>query len=98
MVNSNKEDYRFDSTYDDDIYRIDTTKLNNKWYNDPNFDDDGLHLITFDKIPLNAIKLIYKGSFTLDESINIQNPQADEYNDIFVDGENWQDYFDINNY
>ena len=86
MVNSNKEDYRFDSTYDDDIYRIDTTKLNNKWYNDPNF-DDGLHLITFDKIPLNAIKLIYKGSFTLDESINIQNPQTDEYNDIFVDGE-----------
>lgn len=87
VVNSNKEDYRFDSTYDDDIYRIDTTKLNNKWYNDPNFDDDGLHLITFDKIPLNAIKLIYKGSFTLDESINIQNPQTDEYNDIFVDGE-----------
>ena len=86
VVNSNKEDYRFDSTYDDDIYRIDTTKLNNKWYNDPNF-DDGLHLITFDKIPLNAIKLIYKGSFTLDESINIQNPQTDEYNDIFVDGE-----------
>ena len=68
MVNSNKEDYRFDSTYDDDIYRIDTTKLNNKWYNDPNF-DDGLHLITFDKIPLNAIKLIYKSSFTLDESL-----------------------------
>ena len=53
------------------------TKLNNKWYNDPNF-DDGLHLITFDKIPLNSIKLIYKGSFTLDESINIQ---TDEYND-----------------
>ena len=63
VVNSNKEDYRFDSTYDDDIYRIDTTKLNNKWYNDPNFDSDGLHLITFDKIPLSAIKLIYKGSF-----------------------------------
>ena len=85
-VNSNKEKYVWDSTYDDDIYRIDTTKLNNKWYNDPNF-NDGLHLITFDKIPLNAIKLIYKGSFTLDESINIENPQTDEYNDIFVDGE-----------
>lgn len=87
VVNSNKEGYRFNSTYDDDIYRIDTTKLNNKWYNDPNFGSDGLHLITFDKIPLNVIKLIYKGSFTLDESINIQNPQTDEYNDIFVDGE-----------
>ena len=85
-VNSdNKQDW-WDSTYDDDIYKIDTTNLNNKWYNDPNFDDN-LHLITFDKIPLNAIKLIYKGSFTLDESINIQDPQTDEYNDIFVDGE-----------
>ena len=86
VVNSNKDDYRFDSTYDDDIYRIDTTKLNNKWYNDPNF-DDGLHLITFDKITLNSIKLIYKGSFALDESINIENPQTDEYNDIFVNDE-----------
>ena len=32
-----------------------------------------LNLITFDNIPTSAIKLIYKGSFTLDESINIQN-------------------------
>ena len=54
VVNSNKEDYRFDSTYDDDIYRIDTTKLNNKWYNDPNF-DDGLHLITF--LPTNFVPI-----------------------------------------
>jgi hypothetical protein len=65
VVNDNKDDYRFNSTYDDDIYRIDTSKINNKWYNDPNF-DDCLHLITFDKIPLIAIKLIYKGSFKLE--------------------------------
>jgi hypothetical protein len=32
----NKDDW-FDSTYDDDIYQIDTSKLKNKWYNDPNF-------------------------------------------------------------
>lgn len=61
-VNSNKDNYVWDSTYDDDIYKIDTTKLNNKWYNDPNFDSDGIHIITFDKIPLNAIKMIYKGT------------------------------------
>lgn len=61
VVNSNKENYRFDSTYDDDIYIIDTTKLDNKWYNDPNF-NDSLHLITFDKIPLDSIELIYKGT------------------------------------
>jgi len=87
VVNDNEENYRFDSTYDDDIYRIDTSKLNNKWYNDPNFESDGLHLITFDKIPLSSIKLIYKGNFTLDESINIENSNPDSYNDIFVDGE-----------
>jgi len=68
VVNSNKEKYFWDSTYDDDIYRIDTSKLNNKWFNDPNFDSDGIHLITFERIPLNSIELIYKGSFSLDES------------------------------
>jgi GNAT superfamily N-acetyltransferase len=87
VANSNKKKYFWDSTYDDDIYQIDTTKLNNKWYNDPNFDSDGLHLITFENIPLNSIKLIYKGSFSLDESIKIENPSTDEYNDIIVDGE-----------
>ena len=52
----------WDSTYDDDIYRINTTKLNNTWYNDPNFDEDGIHIITFESIPRNPIKLIYKGT------------------------------------
>lgn len=61
VVNSNKENYRFDSTYDDDIYIIDITKIDNKWYNDPNF-NDSLHLITFERIPLESIKLIYKGT------------------------------------
>ena len=32
----NKNDW-FDSTYDDDIYQIDTTTLKNKWFADPNF-------------------------------------------------------------
>ena len=96
VVNSNKENYRFDSTYDDDIYRIDTTKLNNKWYNDPNF-DDGLHLITFDKIPLNSIKLIYKGSFTLDESINIENNKIEKLADDFINHFTDNSNFNINN-
>lgn len=61
-VNSdNKEDW-WDSTYDDDIYKIDTTNLNNKWYNDPNFDLEDKRIITFENIPPNSIKLIYKGS------------------------------------
>jgi hypothetical protein len=61
-VNSdNKKDW-WNSTFDDDIYRIDTTKLKNKWYVDPNFDLKDHRIITFEKIPLNAIKLIYKGT------------------------------------
>jgi hypothetical protein len=61
-VNSdNKKDW-FDSTYDDDIYRIDTTNLKNKWYVDPNFDLEDKRIITFKRIPLSSIELIYKGT------------------------------------
>lgn len=61
-VNSdNKEDW-WDSTYDDDIYKINTTKLTNKWYNDPNFDLDDNRIITFENIPIDSIELIYKGN------------------------------------
>jgi len=63
-VNSNDSKDWWDSTYDDDIYKIDTSKLNNKWYNDPNFDIEDDRIITFEPIPLNAIKLIHKGSGT----------------------------------
>ena len=59
----NKKDW-FDSTYDDDVYQIDTTKINNKWLLDPNFtwEKSPKYIITFDNIPLSAIKLVYKGS------------------------------------
>lgn len=59
-TNSDNEKDWFDSLYDDDIYQIDTTKIKNKWFLDPNF--NLMHIITFDSIPLSAIKLIYKGS------------------------------------
>lgn len=62
---TNSEDKKiwFDSTYDDDIYRIDTITLNNKWYLDPNFGmEDNPYIITFESIPTKAIKLIYKGT------------------------------------
>lgn len=61
-VNTNKADYVWDSTYDDDIYRIDTGSLGNKWYHDPNFSSDGIHMITFEAIPKDALELTYKGS------------------------------------
>ncbi len=61
-VNSEDKNDWWDSTYDDDIYRIDTTNLSNKWYNDPNFDPEDKRIFTFEAIPLNAIELIYRGS------------------------------------
>jgi hypothetical protein len=61
-VNSDDKKDWWDSTYDDDIYVIDTTNLSNKWYNDPNFDLEDKRIITFDNIPINSIRLIYKGS------------------------------------
>lgn len=58
----------WDSGYNDDLYRINTTKLKNKWYRDPNF-VDGVYknqrtdaIITFESIPKNSIELIYKGT------------------------------------
>jgi hypothetical protein len=62
---SNSDDKKrwFDSTYDDDIYQIDTTKINNTWFKDPNFlFGDYSHIITFDSIPLDAIKMIHRGT------------------------------------
>jgi hypothetical protein len=61
-VNSDDKEDWFDSTYDDDIYKIDTSKLENKWYVDPNFDLEDKRIITFDKIPVSSIELIYKGT------------------------------------
>lgn len=61
-VNSdNREDW-WDSTYDDDIYKIDTTNLNNEWYVDPNFDLKDARIITPHPIPNSSIELIYKGT------------------------------------
>jgi len=61
-VNSdNKKDW-WDSTYDDDIYQIDTTNLKNTWYVDPNFKLDAKRIISFENIPAKSIKLIYKGT------------------------------------
>jgi hypothetical protein len=64
-TNSDNQNDWFDSTYDDDIYQINTTKINNKWFLDPNFlwgDYKYKHIITFEPIPINAIKLIHKGT------------------------------------
>jgi len=57
----NKVDW-FDSTWDDDVWRIDTKKLNGvKWFLDPNT-DNGVWIYTHQAIPRDAIELIKKGT------------------------------------
>jgi len=62
-TNSSNKRAWFDSTYDDDVWEIDTTKIPNvKWFKDRHFDSRSKHIVTFENIPRDAIKLIYEGS------------------------------------
>jgi hypothetical protein len=61
-TNSSKRKDWFNSTWDDDIYKIDTSKLKNKWYKDPNFSEEEFHIYTNEPIPVEAIELIHKGT------------------------------------
>jgi len=62
-TNSIKKKDLFDSTYDDDIWVIDTERANVQWYKDAHFDGgDTKHIVTFENIPVDAIRLIYKGT------------------------------------
>ena len=62
-TNSSNKRAWFDSTYDDDVWEIDTTKIPNvKWYKDRHYESRSKHIVTFENIPRDAIKLIYEGS------------------------------------
>ena len=59
----NKEDM-FDDGYDDDIWLIDTECAGVTWYRDAHFEggDYEQHIVTFENISPECIKLIYKGT------------------------------------
>lgn len=59
--NSNNKNEWFDSQYNDDVYKIDTSNLKNKFYQDPNFNSDKF-IITYYSIEPKHITLIYKGN------------------------------------
>ena len=62
-TDSLKKKDMFDSTYDDDIWVIDTERANVQWYKDAHFDGGNTkHIVTFEDIPVDAIRLIYKGT------------------------------------
>ena len=66
----NKDDW-FYSTWDDDVWRIDTEIANVKWFKDRHFDYENMehldyvenkHIVTFEDIKPEALKLVYKGT------------------------------------
>jgi hypothetical protein len=59
----NEEDM-FDSTYNDDTWLIDTECAGVTWYIDAHFEggDYKHHIVTFENIPPDCIKLIHKGT------------------------------------
>jgi hypothetical protein len=62
-TNSINERAWFDSTYDDDIWFIDTTIIPDvKWYKDRHFESTKKHIVTFQNIPSESLTLKYEGS------------------------------------
>jgi hypothetical protein len=54
----------FDPYVDDDIWEIDTTKIPNiKWYKDKHYESGKKHIVTFEPIPVEALKLRDKDNF-----------------------------------
>ena len=54
----------FDSTYDDDIWIINTECAGVTWYKDKHFDGGYYkhHIVTFENISPNCLRLLYKGT------------------------------------
>jgi len=62
-TNSTNKRAWFDSTYDDDVWTINTELIPNvKWYKDRHFDSTKKHIVTFDNIPPEAIELMREGT------------------------------------
>ena len=62
-TNSTNKRAWFDSTYDDDVWTINTELIPNvKWYKDRHFESSKKHIVTFDNIPPEAIELMREGT------------------------------------
>jgi len=58
-TNSTNKRAWFDSTYDDDVWTINTELIPNvKWYKDRHFESYKKHIVTFENIPPEAIELM----------------------------------------
>ncbi len=103
-TNSIKKKDLFDSTYDDDIWVINTEIANVQWYNDAHFEGgDYKHIVTFEDIPVEAIKLVYKGTggdslgnHNNDDELTLTESQVEkmkEYMNNILDKES--EYWDV---
>ena len=62
-TNSTNKRAWFDSTYDDDVWAINTEMIPDvKWYKDRHFESYKKHIVTFDNIPSESIELIHEGN------------------------------------
>ena len=62
-TNSTNKRAWFDSTYDDDVWEIDTEMIPDvKWYKDRHYESRSKHIVTFENIPANAITLKHEGT------------------------------------
>ena len=62
-TNSTNKRAWFDSSYDDDIWEINTEMIPDvKWYKDRHFESRSKHIVTFQDIPKEAITLKYEGT------------------------------------
>ena len=62
-TNSTNKRAWIDSTYDDDIWAINTEMIPDvKWYKDRHFESTKKHIVTFDNIPPEAIELMREGT------------------------------------
>jgi hypothetical protein len=62
-TNSINKRASFDSTYDDDVWEIDTEMIPDvKWYKDKHYESSKKHIVTFENIPADAITLKHEGT------------------------------------
>ena len=63
-TDSENENYWYESTWDDDVWMIDTECANVNWYKDKHYEggDYDYHIVTFENISPDCIKLIYRGT------------------------------------
>ena len=62
-TNSTNKRASFDSTYDDDVWEINTEMIPDvKWYKDRHYESRSKHIVTFENIPVDAITLKHEGT------------------------------------